>query len=193
MRFWLALLAILVIASPADAVVFIHDAESGGAPSGTWETVWTNPDAVENYDNGDDWNERDAVASGDMTSGGPWTKVRVTQSIGSGTSANATASICIQSSGSDCTATPTQLTLSSSAQFTLGVDTLLDEVTFSFADTDTILCHSYTPDGQSAYFFNAGYNQYTGTGSDDSLVQSPGYSGASYTGTCVLIEGWNPD
>lgn len=188
------ILALVFMVSQAEAVSFIYiEAPSGGAETGTWETVWTSPNSPAEFDNGDDWNERNLVTSAQTAGGGPWTKVRVTFDPGSDGHTGSAASICIQDSADSCVTTPTQITVGSSSTWTADQDTLSDEITFSFDTDDSLLCHFYSPDGVGGYFFSGSYTQYYGSGSNDTLVQSPAYPSDTYTGTCVLIEGFNPD
>lgn len=199
MRHYLNLILIVTILSvlsvPAHAGMIIIGAESGGAASGTWETIADTPDVSSEYDNGSHWNERNLITAAQSAAGGPWTKVRVT--FDSTTShSDVTASVCIRSSADDCTATPTQITVSSSSGFTLNGATLSDEITFSCDTDDDLFVSLYVPDGISSNTSSTWDMYYRDSGSaDDTMTQTVSFSGSpdAYDPMYTLVEGWNPD
>jgi len=186
-----AVIVFSTLAQAGGAFIWI-DAPSGGAGTGTWETVWTDDNNFASY-GAAEYTWRQVITSALMASGGPWTKIRITFDGCSSPGDDINVSVCIQDTAANCTATPTTITVSSSATWTQGTsDILSDEITFSWSDTDNILVNVHADGGDECYWYEGGFTNYYTSGDTTADTTASG-STDTYRDYLWKIEGWNPD
>ena len=195
------IVALLLMASPAHAVIFISGTSAPGAC--TWSTVWdaevvTGDSTWTNYAYANR-NNRTYILSGDTTGGG--SKVRITFVAHSTNAGEITDAAIGPKKASadpyDFASAPTNITFSAADNGALpaGGTLVSDEITFAFETTQNYIVSVWSSDGDMAYLDDPGpiwLQVRRNLASDDTeTVDTSGYTNHAYVEYLWKIEACN--